>query len=123
MGMDVQPSRSNLQGPVTVTGNLQVIGTSAGVRTLQIQEAPGMATSPFALVDSTGAVVLAALSPQGGVRPGWPGGGAVVTGTITYGTGAPNNANGADGDLFVRTDGAALTTIYQRRAGAWVGIV
>ena len=38
-------------------------------------------------------------------------------------TGAPNNANGADGDIFFRADGGASTTIYQRRAGAWVGIV
>lgn len=42
---------------------------------------------------------------------------------IYAGTGAPNNANGANGDVYIRSDGGALTTIYQRRAGAWVGIV
>lgn len=42
---------------------------------------------------------------------------------IYAGTGAPNNANGADGDLYFRSDGGALTTEYQRRAGIWVGIV
>lgn len=39
------------------------------------------------------------------------------------GTGAPNNANGNDGDFYFRSDGGLLTTIYQRRAGAWVGVV
>jgi hypothetical protein len=39
------------------------------------------------------------------------------------GTGAPNNANGNNGDIYSRSDGGALTTIYQKRAGAWVGIV
>jgi hypothetical protein len=39
------------------------------------------------------------------------------------GTGAPADANGADGDIYFRSDGGALTTIYQRRAGVWTGIV
>ena len=38
-------------------------------------------------------------------------------------TGAPNNANGADGDICFRADGGALSTIYQRRAGAWIGVL
>lgn len=42
---------------------------------------------------------------------------------IYAGTGAPNNANGANGDFYLRSDGGALTTIYQRRAGAWAGIL
>ena len=39
------------------------------------------------------------------------------------GTGAPNNANGADGDIYFRSDGGALSTVYQRRAGAWTGVL
>ena len=42
---------------------------------------------------------------------------------IYAGTGAPNNANGNNGDFYFRGDGGVLTTIYQRRAGAWVGVV
>jgi len=38
-------------------------------------------------------------------------------------TGAPSNANGIDGDICFRSDGGALTTIYHKRAGVWVGIV
>lgn len=37
--------------------------------------------------------------------------------------GAPSNANGANGDICFRQDGGAMTTIYQKRAGVWVGIV
>lgn len=39
------------------------------------------------------------------------------------GFGAPNNANGTNGDIYFRSDGGALTTMYQRRGGAWVGII
>lgn len=42
---------------------------------------------------------------------------------FSAGTGAPNNADGANGDIYVNAAGAVLTTIYQKRAGAWVGIV
>ncbi len=51
-------------------------------------------------------------------------GAALQTATAIYGnTGAPNNANGADGDIYIRSDGGALTTIYQRRGGTWTGVV
>lgn len=42
---------------------------------------------------------------------------------IYGGTGAPSNANGANGDIYIRSDGGAGTTIYQRRTGTWTGIV
>ena len=42
---------------------------------------------------------------------------------IYAGSGAPTDANGANGDMYFRSDGGALTTVYQRRAGTWVGIV
>lgn len=38
-------------------------------------------------------------------------------------TGVPNNANGINGDFCFRSDGGAGTSIYMKRAGAWVGIV
>lgn len=48
-------------------------------------------------------------------------GGAVQTAAGLFGgTGVPNNANGNNGDIYFRSDGGAGTTIYQRRAGAWV---
>lgn len=36
------------------------------------------------------------------------------------GTGAPNNANGANGDVYFRLDSGAGTSMYVKRAGAWV---
>lgn len=42
---------------------------------------------------------------------------------LRFSVGAPNNANGIDGDIYFNRDGGALTTIYHKRAGAWVGIV
>lgn len=57
------------------------------------------------------------------VQPGTYAGAAVTTAVISFGHGAPNNANGNNGDIYARDDGGAMTTIYQKRAGAWVGIV
>jgi hypothetical protein len=44
-------------------------------------------------------------------------------GTVYFVTGVPVNAVGINGDISFRTDGGAGTTIYQRRASVWVGIV
>lgn len=46
--------------------------------------------------------------------------GGVQTNQIWYGTGVPANGSGQNGDLYIRADGGAGTTIYQKRAGAWV---
>lgn len=49
---------------------------------------------------------------------------AIQDNTGMYGfVGAPSNADGSNGDFYFRSDGGAGTTIYQKRAGAWVGIV
>lgn len=42
---------------------------------------------------------------------------------IIFGAGAPASALGANGNLYVRSDGGSMTTIYQKRAGSWTGIV
>lgn len=57
------------------------------------------------------------------IRPGTDAGATQTASGIYAGTGAPNNANGADGDFYLRADGGALATIYQRRIGIWVGIL
>ena len=49
--------------------------------------------------------------------------GAYDLSVFKYGSGAPNNSNGVDGNFYFRSDGGAMTTIYQKRSGAWVGIV
>lgn len=49
---------------------------------------------------------------------------AIQDNTGMYGSvGAPSNSAGNNGDFYFRSDGGASTTIYQKRAGAWVGIV
>lgn len=58
-----------------------------------------------------------------GLRNGLQAGMTNVGGAVYFGTGAPVDANGANGDIAFRVDGGVLTTVYQRRAGAWVGIV
>ena len=47
----------------------------------------------------------------------------VLANALSLGTGAPDAGNGKDGDFYFRSDGGAMTTIYQKRVGAWVGIV
>lgn len=39
------------------------------------------------------------------------------------GSGAPNNANGANGDFYFRSDGGAGSRIYFKTGGSWTGIV
>jgi len=41
------------------------------------------------------------------------------------GNGVPNNANGANGDFYLRGDGtvAGNTVIYHKQAGAWVALL
>lgn len=57
------------------------------------------------------------------VYPGTPAIAQQTACGLLAGTGAPNNANGNNGDVYFRSDGGSLTTIYQKRAGSWVGIV
>lgn len=52
--------------------------------------------------------------------------GAAQTASKIYaGTGAPNNANGADNDFYFRGDGTAAgnTIIYHKQGGSWVAAV
>ena len=74
--------------------------------------------------DATGILTnQASIKAKSKIYPGTDAGALQTASGIFAGTGAPNNANGANGDIYIRSDGGALTTIYQRRAGAWAGIV
>lgn len=57
------------------------------------------------------------------VSPGLLGGGFQTASKFNVCTGAPSNLLGTDGDFCFRSDGGAGTTIYHKRAGAWVGII
>ena len=42
---------------------------------------------------------------------------------IFAGNGAPNNANGSDGDFYFRGNGGAGTFVYHKAGGAWTAFV
>jgi hypothetical protein len=52
-----------------------------------------------------------------------PAGSSQTASSMYAGSGAPSATDGANGDFYFRSDGVAGTAIYQKRAGAWVGIV
>lgn len=68
---------------------------------------------------------LAILILASGLRPPTPAGLAQTNLKLTGGSGVPNNADGADGDFYFRSDGTAAgnTVIYHKQAGAWVALV
>lgn len=63
------------------------------------------------------------LHAKTGFYPATPAAASQSATSIYGGTGAPSDANGSDGDIYIRSDGGALTTIYQKRTGAWAGIL
>jgi hypothetical protein len=46
-------------------------------------------------------------------------------GNVTFGSGAPNNANGSNGDFYFRSDGTVSgnTVVYHKESGSWVALV
>lgn len=68
---------------------------------------------------------LAVLILVTGLRPPTPAGLAQTVTKLTGNTGAPNNAQGSDGDFYFRSDGTAAgdTVVYHKEAGAWVALV
>lgn len=57
------------------------------------------------------------------VQPTTPSGGTQTASRLFVVTGAPSNADGQNGDYVFRSDGGVLTRIYQKVAGAWVGVL
>jgi hypothetical protein len=64
--------------------------------------------------------ILPILQAGAGVELGF-----VNVSTLTSGSGAPSNANGANGDYYFRQDtpGTVNQRLYVKSAGAWVGII
>ena len=76
-------------------------------------------TSTFDL----GVSLLQGAASSGAFYPATPALAPQSAASLFAGTGAPSNSTGNNGDLYFRSDGRAGATIYQRRAGTWVGIV
>jgi len=55
--------------------------------------------------------------------PGTPAGAFQSSLGIYGGAGVPSNSNGVNGDIYFNSTGGTGTTMYQKRAGAWSGIV
>lgn len=117
---------STFGGNINVSGNVNLSGASsliafapaaskiiAGATSLALRNAADSANN--VLVVDAGIVTL-----RNKIFPGTDGAAAQSASGLYAGTGVPNNANGANGDIYFRSDGGAGTTIYQRRAGTWV---
>lgn len=113
---------------ITRTNNNAAVATGCKVVFTDTTSAAGFLPEQV-LGGSAGTTLLRSLGKTGIATYGdkvYPGSDAAAAQSacgLYANTGAPNNANGANGDIYFRADGGALTTIYQRRAGAWVGIV
>lgn len=105
-------------GAVSVGGDAVVTGALAvgGASTL------GGAVAATTTLTAGGKVTASAgLDVGGAFHPATPTGAGQTAVSLYAGTGVPNNANGANGDYYLRSDGGAGTAVYQKVAGAWVG--
>ena len=115
------------------------LGTSTLSRALDVQDySTGATNEPIVLVQSQNANRIGPILRLDGAT-GSPssllalnGGVNNTAGTKPYikvhtmsvysAAGVPNNANGANGDVYHRTDGGAATSIYKKIAGVWTAI-
>lgn len=124
--------RLNAGGGDTIwTGILRQSGTPATVGNMRWnnnnfiawRDAANTANFTLGLNASNNLAITAPVTLSNKIWPGTDAAAAQVVCGLYAGTGAPNNANGVNGDIYFRSDGGALTTVYQRRAGVWVGVV
>lgn len=133
------PALQAQAGPLVVEDNssnqaaLVVRGTGANAAGLQLTGDGASTQHKFMRVlggvlqwlnSAYGAVILqvndaGALSVYSALYPATPASAAQTASAIYAGTGAPNNADGGNGDFYFRSDGGAATCLYQKRAGAW----
>lgn len=116
-----------IRGRVNVDGSnvtrLAGVATSpSGTVALATSDTAGTVVDRVQIVGS-GVGAGAGLQAHAQVYPGQPTIGFQTAAGLLGGTGVPNNANGNNGDKYFRSDSGALTTIYDKRAGAWVGVV
>ncbi len=100
-------------GAIAVTGGTM---DAVAITTGSMNNTPIGGTTRAAVSGTT-------VSATTALQPGTDAGAAQTACTLRAGTGAPNNANGNNGDYYFRSDGGAGTHIYFKTAGAWAGIV
>lgn len=120
-------------GPInSVTASAPVVSSGGANPNITVSAIPNTALATMGAITlkgnaTTGAATPTDLAigqgPNGQFYPVTDANAAQTASGIFAGTGAPNNANGNNGDVYIRSDGGAGTTIYHRRAGAWVGVL
>lgn len=107
-------STITLGGNVTFSGAFTFTGTVTGNTTVTFPTTGTLATT--AQLDD-------GQNYTGTLRPPKDDGTAQTACAIYAGSGAPNNANGANGDFYFRSDGGVGTYLYHKAGGAWAGIL
>ncbi len=132
-GDTVQGAQRGASGTTTIKGAgtllpLLVTNYSAGQKTAQIYNefkggvVIGDGDDVLKVVKDDGTTTVASITNVGGVKAGTPAG-VAQTSALYMCTGVPNNADGANGDVVIRTDGAAGSFIYRKSAGTWSAIL
>lgn len=122
------PAGANPSGTVGLTavnGAAATFMRSDGAPALSQAIAPTW-TGQHTFAPASGATRFTAggISVEAGkIYPPTDAGAAQTAAGLYAGTGAPNNANGADGDYYFRSDGGVGTHIYFKSGGAWAGLV
>lgn len=85
----------------------------------------GAASERYHFTSAQHTALAAVVAGTREINPPTPAGAAQTAVALYAGTGAPDNADGADGDFYFRSDGTvgADTVIYHKEAGAWVALV
>lgn len=107
-------STITIGGNVTFSGAFTFAGTVTGNTTVTFPTTGTLATT---------AQLPVGQNYTGTTRPPKDDGTAQTACAIYAGSGAPSNANGANGDFYFRSDGAAGTYLYHKAAGTWTGIL
>jgi hypothetical protein len=113
-GVNNGTSTVTIGGNVSFSGAFTFTGTVTGNTTVTFPTTGTLATT---------AQLPVGQNYTGTLRPPKDDGTAQTACALYAGSGAPNNANGANGDYYFRSDGGVGTYIYFKTGGAWGGIL
>lgn len=109
------------------TGGGTSLGTVTRVSVTTANGVSGTVTNPTstpAIALALGAITPTSIAVAGGTTYlSTPAGAAQSAAALWAGTGAPSNANGANGDYYFRSDGGVATHIYFKSGSTWAGII
>ena len=119
------PSTENLTQLRLVAGTSQTTNIASVTNNAEVRRLALSGSGQLQMYGGDGSTQTVAIDPGGGITAGNTVSTTYTLGPAIYGgTGAPGSIVGrAEGALYLRSDGGAMTTIYQYRSSAWVGIV